>query len=166
MSTIAADLGLASVCEREHPVLVGALGLYLGDRTEAEDIAQEALVRLVQRWPLDGVENPGAWVMRVAFNLATSSFRRRSSQRRAVDRLAQHRHPNEPLDTAEVIAVRTAILDLPERQRHAVVLRYFADLSVRETADQLGCPEGTVKTLVHQAIKALRHAGLEVTADD
>ena len=166
MSTIAADLGLASVCEREHPVLVGALGLYLGDRTEAEDIAQEALVRLVQRWPLDGVENPGAWVMRVAFNLATSSFRRRSSQRRALDRLAQRAPTHEANDTAEVLAVRRAILALPDRQRCAVVLRYFADLSVRDTAHHLGCPEGTVKTLVHQAIKTLRHAGLEVTADD
>lgn len=166
MSTVAADLGLASVCEREHPVLVGALGLYLGDRVEAEDIAQEALVRLVQRWPLDGVENPGAWVMRVAFNLATSSFRRRSSQRRAMDRLAVRRRADDPADTAEVLTVRRAVLGLPDRQRHAVVLRYFGDLSVRETARQLGCPEGTVKTLVYQAIKSLRQAGLEVTVDD
>ena len=165
MSTISADLGLAAACEREHPVLVGALGLYLGDRAEAEDIAQEALIRMIQRWPLDGVDNPGAWVMRVAFNLATSSFRRRSVHRRAFDRLPHHRVA-VPEDTAEAIAVRQAVLDLPDRQRQAIVLRYFADLAVRDTAQLMNCPEGTVKTLAHQAIKALRRAGLEVTTDD
>lgn len=165
MTAVTADLDLASLCEREHPVLVGALGLYLGDRVEAEDIAQEALVRLVQRWPLSGVDKPGAWVMRVAFNLATSSFRRRATRRRALDRLASHRDP-EPVDTVEVLAVRRAVLALPDRQRRAVVLRYYADLSTRETAAQLGCPEGTVKTLVRHAVASLRAAGLEVTTDD
>ena len=159
------DLDLVALCEREHPVLVGALGLYLGDVHEAEDLAQEALVRLCQRWPLPGVENPGAWVMRVAFNLATSSLRRRVTGRRAVDRLRAERPP-ATLDRDDVVFVRRAVLDLPDRQRQAIVLRYFADLSVRETADQLGCPEGTVKTLVHQAVKALRAAGLEVSTDD
>jgi RNA polymerase sigma-70 factor (ECF subfamily) len=163
--TVAADVGLAELCEREHPVLVGALGLYLGDRAEAEDIAQEALIRLIQRWPLDGVENPGAWAMRVAFNLATSSFRRRMVHRKAMDQLQRHRVAL-PADTAEALAVRRAVLDLPERQRQAIVLRYFADLPVRDTARVMKCPEGTVKTLVHQAIKSLRRAGLEVTADD
>lgn len=162
-SVTATDLALAAVCEREHPVLVGALGLYLGDRGEAEDVAQEALVRLCQRWPLPDVDNPGAWVMRVAFNLATSRFRRAKIHRRAVARMAPERVDTD-LDSA--IAVRRAVLALPERQRRAVVLRYFADLSVRDTAAQLGCPEGTVKTLVFQAIKSLRAAGLEVSADD
>lgn len=159
----ATDLELVTVCQREHPVLVGALGLYLGDRDEAEDVAQEALIRLCQHWPLPGVENPGAWVMRVAFNLATSRFRRATVHRRAVERMVPQQTDTD-LDAA--IAVRRAVLALPERQRHAVVLRYFADLSVRDTAAQLGCPEGTVKTLVFQAIKSLRAAGLEVSTDD
>jgi RNA polymerase sigma-70 factor (ECF subfamily) len=66
----------------------------------------------------------------------------------------------------DVLFIRRAVLALPERQRRAIVLRYFADLSVRDTAEQLGCPENTVKTLVHQAIKAMRAAGLEVSVDD
>lgn len=160
-----ADLELADLCEREHPVLVGALGLYLGDRQDAEDVAQEALVRLCQRWPLEGVENPAAWTMRVAFNLATSRHRRRKIHRTAMGRLAA-RPTDDDVDNDDVITVRRAVLLLPERQRQAIVLRYFADLSVRETAHQLGCPEGTVKTLVFQAIKSLRAAGLEVNADD
>lgn len=162
---LATDLDLAALIQREHPVLVGAVGLYLGDQQDAEDIAQEALVRLVQRWPLPGVDSPGAWVMRVAFNLATSRHRRRAVHARAVARLAV-RPAEEPVDPGDALAVRRAVLALPNRQRAAIVLRYFADLSVRETATHLGCPEGTVKTLVHQGIKNLRAAGLEVTADD
>jgi RNA polymerase sigma-70 factor (ECF subfamily) len=81
-------------------------------------------------------------------------------------RLAAHRVDVDDDDHADAIAVRRAVLQLPDRQRQAIVLRYFADLSVRETAEQLRCPEGTVKTLVHQAIKSLRAAGLEVSADD
>jgi RNA polymerase sigma factor (sigma-70 family) len=166
MAATAADLDLAALCEREHPVLVGALGLYLGDRHEAEDVAQEALIRLCQKWPLPGVDNPGAWVMRVAFNLATSNHRRRTTHGRVMNRLAA-RHPTPADDDrSDAIAVRRAVLNLPDRQRQAIVLRYFVDLSVRETAAQLGCPEGTVKTLVHQAIKSLRAAGLEVSDDE
>ena len=155
--------GLAAICEREYPVLVGALGLYLGDRYEAEDLAQEALVRLCQHWPLDGVANPGAWVMRVAFNLATSQLRRRRVQQRHALRRPEVR--SEP-EMDDVLAIRRAVLQLPERQRRAIVLRYYADLPVRDTAEQLGCPENTVKTLVHQAIKTMRAAGFEVTVDD
>jgi RNA polymerase sigma factor (sigma-70 family) len=63
-------------------------------------------------------------------------------------------------DTASALAVRHAVAQLPVRQRSALVLRYFADLSVAETADAMRCPEGTVKTLTRQAILALRDQGL------
>jgi len=56
--------------------------------------------------------------------------------------------------------VRAGLRALPDRQRLAVVLRYFADLSVADTAAAIGCPEGTVKTLTREAIRALRGAGL------
>jgi len=104
--------------------------------------------------------------MRVAFNLARSRFRRLSVARRASSRADARWTPNEAHDDADAVAVRQAVLGLPERQRRALVLRYYVDLSVRETAEHLGCPEGTVKTLTYQAIAALRRAGLEVDADD
>ena len=66
----------------------------------------------------------------------------------------------EETDSATVIAVRVAVARLPQRQRTALVLRYFADLSVAETAEAMRCPEGTVKTLTRQAILALRSTGL------
>ena len=52
--------------------------------------------------------------------------------------------------------LRRALSDLPERQREAVVLRFFEELSVEETARAMGCAEGTVKATVHQAIRALK----------
>ena len=54
---------------------------------------------------------------------------------------------------------------LPVRQRTALVLRYFADLSVAETADAMQCPQGTVKTLTREAILALRKTGLITDAE-
>jgi RNA polymerase sigma factor (sigma-70 family) len=58
------------------------------------------------------------------------------------------------------VAVRAAVAALPPRQRAAIVLRYFADLSVRVTAAVMGCAEGTVKALTSKAISALRARGL------
>jgi RNA polymerase sigma factor (sigma-70 family) len=55
-----------------------------------------------------------------------------------------------------VVAVRSAVAALPPRQRAALVLRYYGGLSLAETAETLGCAEGTVKSLTHKAIAALR----------
>jgi RNA polymerase sigma factor (sigma-70 family) len=73
-------------------------------------------------------------------------------------------------DTATTeLALRTAVAALPERQRTALVLRFFADLPPKEVASVMGCQEGTVWALVHQAIDALRRAPgferMEVTDD-
>ena len=59
-------------------------------------------------------------------------------------------------DAADRVAVRVAIADLPDRQRAALVLRYFADLSVAETAVALECAPGTVKSLTSKAVDGLR----------
>jgi RNA polymerase sigma-70 factor (ECF subfamily) len=66
------------------PRLVGALALHCGDRGTAEELAQEALARAWQRWTqVQQMQNPSAWIYRVAFNLATSWFRRRAAETRA-----------------------------------------------------------------------------------
>jgi RNA polymerase sigma factor (sigma-70 family) len=138
---------------------VGSLALYTGDRDLAEELAQEALLRAVQRWArLRDLESPSAWAHRVGFNLAKSAFRRRLALRRANDR-QRVVVPLEP-DVASDLAVRAAVAALPEAQRQAVILRYFADLSVREVAAIVGCPENTVKTNTRRAIEALRTADL------
>lgn len=141
----------------EYPRLVGMLALYVGDRHRAEDLAQEALIRLHQRWgqsaPLD---SPRAWLSTVALNLARSWWRRHYAELRANDRTAQLAAAVQELEPADVLAVRAAVVALPSRQRGAVVLRYYAGLSVAETATALRCREGTVKSLTHHAIQQLR----------
>ena len=155
-SPLATDPDLAALIRELHPRLVGMLALYTGDRHVAEDLAQEALIRLHQRWPaVRHHQSPRAWTNRVALNLAGSWWRRRSAERRANQRIGATRS-SVPADPTDVLAVRDAIAALPRRQRAAIVLRYYEGLSVRETAAALDCPEGTVKSLTSQGIAALR----------
>lgn len=155
------DDDLAAFCEREHGTLVGVLSLYVGDRYVAEELAQDALVRLCQHWPrVRGMANPSGWLTHVAMNLARSMFRRRSAARRAMARHGDDVAPPAP-DTASDLAVRDAVAGLAPRMREAVIHRYFLGASVAETAAAMGCAEGTVKALTHKALAALRGAGLQ-----
>jgi RNA polymerase sigma-70 factor (sigma-E family) len=147
-------------CRREWPRLVGALSLFTGDADLAEELAQETLARVCRDWrKVATLDAPGAWAHRVAINLARSHFRHRSVVRRHASALVPT-NTTDDADTASALAVRQAVARLPVRPRTALVLRYFADLSVAETAEAMRCPEGTVKTLTRQAIRALRDDGL------
>lgn len=144
-------------CLRIRPRLVGALSLYCGDVEVAEDTAQEALARVWDRWDeVSQMASPDGWAYRVAINLANSWFRRRRARRGRERRTLQQRLDPPAGDVAEGLAVRYARAGLPRRQRETLVLRFFEDLSVRDTAELMGCAEGTVKALTHQAIAALR----------
>lgn len=151
---------LATFCRREYPRLVGALAYYTGDPDLAEELAQDALVQACRHWDrLVGFEAPGAWVHRVGINLANSRFRRTAAKRRAERHLGppgDHRDP----DSAAAVALRAVIAGLPRDMRTVIVLRYFADQSVKEVARHLRVPENTVKTLTRRAIERLRATGL------
>jgi RNA polymerase sigma-70 factor (ECF subfamily) len=149
---------LAAFCEEQWPRLVGALSLYTGDPDLAEDLAQDAVVRLCRHWRRVRVmDSPVGWLHRVARNLAHSYFRRLRARTRAENRAAKRvRVEGE----ADVVAIRVAVAALPERERDAIVLRFYVGLSVRDTAEALGCPEGTVKTLTHRAVGRLREGGV------
>ena len=155
-------------CTDIAPRLVGSLTLYCGDRLLAEELAQEALARAIERWPRVGsMASPEAWTYRTAFNLARSSFRRAAAERRARARVGAS--PPALPDQAEVVAVRDAVHALPARQRQVVIARFYAGLDVAETARVLGCREGTVKAHTFKALGNLRNAGLtddEETVDD
>lgn len=151
------DPGLAEVCRREYPRLVGLLALHVGDVPTAEELAQEALLQLCRRW--SSVDNPRAWLTVVATNLANSWLRRHLAERRAYGRHGQVPDRTHDPDQAEIVAVREAVAALPRRQRTAVVLRFFEQLSVAETAAVMGCAEGTVKANTHRGIAALRLTG-------
>ena len=136
----------------------------LGDRPEAEDVAQETLARAVLRWSkLEA--RPEGWVSRVASNLAVDRYRRRARGRRALsgpigvvdDRMGER---------ADLVA---ALRSLPRRQREVVVLRYLADFSEADVAAALGCSAGSVKTHASRGLAALRQrlgGRLEPTEDD
>lgn len=150
-----------ALCRKEWPRLVGLLTLLVGEPFTAEELEQEVLIRIC-RDPdrILAMVAPGAWIHRVAVNLANSHFRRLSAGRRAHQRLRLERPPDRTPNPSDGVAVRKALQALPLRQRSAIVLRYYADLSIRDIAATLSCPEGTVKTLIHDAIEALRNDGL------
>lgn len=148
--------GFAGFLAGLYPDLVASLGVYASSRAVAEDIAQEALAAAWQhRGRVEALRDPRAWVYRVAIN------RSRSLWRRALVELAyQARLRPAAGGTGDAVedgmAVRAAVRRLPRRQREAVGLRYFADLSVEQTAEVMGCAAGTVKALTSQAMTSLR----------
>ena len=153
-------------CQEQYARLFGTLRLYCGDTWLAQELTQEALARAVRDWAsVQHMEAPGAWLHRVAMNLANSSFRRRAAERRALDRAGRTATEYDDPDSPSVVAVRQAVRALPDRQREVVILRYFQDLSVRDTAGRMGCAEGTVKGLLSDAIRSLRSKGLDVAGD-
>jgi RNA polymerase sigma-70 factor (sigma-E family) len=154
--------GLAELYARYAPSARSLAFLLTGDRSAAEDMVQEAFVRLTGRYR--HLRNPdafGAYLRRTVVNLHTSGLRRRRLERAWLDREAR-RPPADakpgsfPEDVAGRQDLWRALLGLPERQRAAVVLRYYEDLSERETAEILRCSVSAVKSLVTRAFETLR----------
>lgn len=134
----------------EYPRLVQSLS-HLVRREDAEDISQEAFVRLHQRWAkISRYERPDAWVRRVAINLAFSHAKREGRRRERETRAARltSRGPADPGVDAEVLA---AIRILPTRDQALVVLFYFEDRPVAEAAEILQISPGSAKVSLHRA---------------
>lgn len=148
--------GFEKFVEAHHTRLVGVLALACGDQRVAEDLAQEALLRLYTRWSLRRPDSPWAWVCTVGLNLVRSRWRRQAAHRRAIRRAGPEPVSVDDPDVASIVAIRQAVAALPERQRRAVILRFYAGLTVAEAADAMRCAEGTVKALTHQAVESLR----------
>lgn len=143
----------------EYPRVVAAVTLVCGDSSAAEDAVQEALARACEQLARGAhIRNLAAWVTTVASNHTRTGFRRSERERRALVRLAVRESPDEPDSRADAIAVHHAVSQLPRRQRHAVVLRYFLGLDIVEVAAELGVAEGTAKALLYQGRNRLAHA--------
>lgn len=158
MTVLAQEDAPTAFCRREHQRLLASMTLYTGDGDLAAELAQEALARAYRDWArVAEMAEPGAWTHRVAVNLANSHFRRRRYERAARLR-AEARTPTSatlPENGFDAV-LRRALLDLPPRQREAVVLRYLLDLSVDTAAGRMGCAAGTVRALTAQALSRLR----------
>lgn len=148
----------AEFCTKVHPELVRVLTVHCGDRRVAEELAQESLARAIAQWSRVGaMQYPKAWVYRVAFNLASSRWRRARVERRAIAGLDSSGVDSDPaVGCTERSALRDALAQLPPRQRAAVALRYLSDLSADDTAAVLNCKPSTVRSLTSQAATSLR----------
>lgn len=134
--------------------LVAALTLIAGRRADAEDAVQEALARAWARG-LRGerFDSPGVWVAVVARNILRSGLRSLFAERTAKIRLQRDLSELKADDsgTDGQLDVLRAMGGLPRRQREAVALHYFADLSLVEVGRVMGATEGAVKALLHRA---------------
>jgi RNA polymerase sigma factor (sigma-70 family) len=124
----------------------------LASREDSEDVAMEALARASARWHRLGPE-PDPWVTTVAVNLALDAWRRRRSTHSDREELADGGGPEAA--AARIDLVRS-LERLPARQRHAVVLRYFGDLTEAQTAEALGVSLGSVKQHTSRAMVRMR----------
>ncbi|MFJ4622365.1 SigE family RNA polymerase sigma factor [Streptomyces sp. NPDC088812] len=128
-----------------------------GDRHRAEDLLQEALVKLWFAWPRVAEQAPEAYVRKVLARAAARSARRRWWGEQPVAELPEP--PGAGDETAAVderSRLEAALALLPARQRAAVVLRYYQDLPERDVARVLGCPVGTARSLTARGVARLR----------
>jgi len=128
--------------------VVALVATMVGDRHQAEDIAQEAFARALVRWHrVARYDVPEAWVRRVAMRLAVDAGRRAARALRIV-RLLRASGPGAGSggDPSDWPALNLALLKVPIRQRQALVLYYLADLPVDVIARECGVPERTVRS--------------------
>jgi RNA polymerase sigma factor (sigma-70 family) len=137
---------------REFPRVFALAYALSGSRPAAEDIAQDAFVVAHRQWGrISGYDDPGAWVRRVAANLAVSAVRRRVAEARALVRLAGRREPSYTDLPAEDGEFWRAVRRLPRRQAQVVALVALEDLSTAEAASTLGCSQRTAQVHLQKA---------------
>jgi RNA polymerase sigma-70 factor, ECF subfamily len=145
-----------SFYRREYPA-VAALAFALSGRgSVAEDIAQEAFVVTYQRWArIRDYDKPGAYVRRVAANMAVSQRRRLGAEGRAMGRLAVRARLTVPgIDLPDPSFWR-AVRTLPRRQAQVLALYYLEDRPADEIGTILGCSAVTVRVHLHRGRLAL-----------
>jgi RNA polymerase sigma-70 factor (ECF subfamily) len=148
---------------RAYPRLVGLAWRVLRDRAAAEDVAQETLVRLADAALLDRPDaEVDAWLTRVCLNRASNALRARVRAGDREDRAGRREPPAHGQDPAAAVvdgedrdAVRSALAELPERQRAVLVLRH-SGYAYAEVAAAIGVAPGSVGTLLARAERAFR----------
>lgn len=141
---------------RSH-ALLRAAWLLTGDAGRAEDLLQVALARSWRHWSRIAEGNAEGYVRRVLFTAYLSWWRRERRIEVPSQALPELASPQDvAADSASRDGLRRALAGLSRRQRAVIVLRYVEDRSVADTAELLGCSEGTVKTLAFRGLAALR----------
>ncbi|HTW14697.1 MAG TPA: SigE family RNA polymerase sigma factor [Nocardioides sp.] len=127
--------------------------LLTGQHEDAEDLVQVALVKAVPKWRRIA-DDPEPYVRRILVNENVSRWRSRRWREQTVEVLPEAPSAGPDLDDREVL--RAALLRLAPRQRAVIVLRYYDDLTERQTAEVLGIGVGTVKSQARDGLARLR----------
>ena len=154
------DGALDRLVEHHYDRLVRAVALFSGSTEGAEDAVQEAFARALEHTRKGRtIDRPEAWVITTAFNHVRSGARR-DARRRARSGPADHGPVTVDAETpgAHLVDLRAAVRALPKRQREAIVMHYFLDLSVSSIAGALGVGENAVKNALHKGRESLRGA--------
>jgi len=129
----------------------------------ALDAVQESAMRFLKTLPgFRGESQLQTWSLGIVINVAREMRRKardpseNPTLRFAAMQSRASASDQKSVDAEESDRVREALHSLPERQREAIILRFFEDLSVEEAARAMNCAQGTVKATVHQAIRTLR----------
>jgi RNA polymerase sigma-70 factor (sigma-E family) len=153
------DRGLEELYLRHAPEVTRLAFLITGDRQFAQDVVQDAFVRVAGRFRhLRFPDAFHSYLRRTVVNLCTSEFRRRRREWAYVAREIGRPEPTVLApDFGSKDELRRALRQLPVRQRAAVVLRYYEHLSERDVAEALGCSVPAARSLVARAMETLRH---------
>ena len=143
----------AFVAARQRSLLRAAT-LVSGDHHLAQDLVQDALVKLARVWRRVGSEYPEAYVRRVLYRDLISWRRRHRRERLGLFVDVPAADPSAAVD--ERMALRAALARLTVKQRAVLVLRYYEDLPEQQVAELLGVTVGTVKSQTHAALARLR----------
>ena len=148
---------VAALYTRACPSLVGLLTAIGGSRADAEEVAQDAFVRLLENWGrVRNYADPEAWLRTVAVRLLVSRERRRQVAARGLAVLGRRAATAMPAaGPGQDIELEEALAGLPVDQRAVLVLHHLHDLSVAEVAGLLHVPTGTVKSRLSRARAAL-----------
>jgi len=138
-----------------RPALRRAAFLLCGDWHQADDLVQTALVKLYVAWPrVRSQEQPDAYTHRILVRCFLDERRRPWRRESPVETVDDTGAAFRPTD--ELLDLRAALARLPRRQRATLLMRYWLDASVAQTAEALGCSEGTVKSQTARAMSTLR----------
>ena len=154
---ISESLAFEAFFDQEYPQLCRALVLLVGDVFEAEELAQEAMTRVLERWDrVREMDSPTGYVYRTAMNLQRKRIRRLAVRARRV-------FADEPADDLALAAddrhdVRRALAALPESQRAALVLVDWLEMDSAEAGVVLGIKASSVRVRLHRGREALRNA--------
>jgi len=152
-----ADESVESLFHAHYPRIVYTAFSLVGDWDLAEQLAQEAYLRLWRRWRW--ISDPQAapmYLQRTVVNLSRETIRRKVIERRALKIRGAERAAAPGPDPAALAELRRAIAALPLRKRECVVLRFLLGMSEAETAELLGISVGTVKSQTHKGLRLLR----------